>query len=126
MKKCILILVLLSSSYSLAFINLPVKSSQVEADLICQNPGGGFAIAWPRKNQPARIWQVDPQVEDGLELDVTEFQLARCPGCFAFKATLFGMTLEGLASNFNLQVLAENEEGQKEQLLEAVCVPSEK
>ena len=126
MKKCILIFALLVGSYSHAFINLPVNSSKVEADLICQNPGGGFGIAWPQENQPARIWQVDSQVEEGLELEVTDFRVARCPGCFAFEASLLGMKLEGQASNFNLQVFGENADGQKEKLLDAVCVPSKK
>lgn len=127
MKVWLLLVTLVFSASASAFIPFPGESSTVEADLICQQEGGGMAIALPTKSKSPRVWMVDPEIPGGTEINVIEFQLARCRGCFNFKAEFLGMVLEGKASNFHLIVRGayeEDEENEDGVILDAQCVPA--
>lgn len=107
-----------------AFIGIPGELTPVAADIHCEEPGGGIAVALPKAGQQARVWQTDPGSDMGLELEVVKFNLARCAGCFSFQAKLIGMPVFGEANRFRLKYWAIDEDGRPQTLLETMCRPS--
>lgn len=75
------------------------EMTTIKADYRCEQPGGGVAVKIGTEST-ARVWQTDPGEKEGLELQVTSFSLARCPGCFSFEANLMGeLLVKGRALN---------------------------
>lgn len=73
--------------------------TKIEADYRCELEGGGIAVKLGSVDT-AKIWQTDMGEDEGLELDVTSFSVARCPGCFSFTAILMGeLEVRGKASS---------------------------
>ncbi len=126
MKIFFVTLIMVAFSYANAQEFL--ESSKIEADLRCEQPGGSVAVALPGPGKPARVWQTDPGSDEGLEIQLTAFRVARCQGCFSFTGLLFGMQVKGDAVDSKLTYSLYNEElNQFEILLENVeCVTARK
>ena len=79
-------LALASTAFAVDF--LPGQITKIDADYRCELSGGGVAFRVAAPGVPARVWQTDVGQEMGLELEVTSFLKARCPGCYSFDARL--------------------------------------
>lgn len=129
MKTIIVILSLLFTSASFAD-GIDNKITRIRADYRCENsPGGGIAFSLPKtlkkKNAKARVWMTDIGQNDGLELQVTQFSVARCAGCFSFEALLGSSVLRGVVNQFELELVGVEGETVTP-MLKATCVPVKK
>lgn len=126
MNKLLILLVLTLSlgRTAHAFFDLPVKVTTIHADLRCQNQlGKGLAIAMPKAGQAGRVWHSKAGDKEGLELTVTDFRVARCPGCFSFSALLMEQVMTGEATDFEIIYSGKDSSGQTKELLRTKCVP---
>src|SRR5690606_19260125 len=86
------------------FLSLSAFGSEaVDADYFCEQNGGGIAFKLPTRYTPARVWQIDAGIEEGLEVSLTNFSTARCPGCWSFKGNVMGLPVRGTVSKFVLK-----------------------
>lgn len=97
MKFVILAIITFMTTH--AFAN---RVSPIEANLRCEQAGGGIAIKFPSQSSPARAWQTDTGVEQGLEINLTDYKTARCAGCLIFDGEVMGLKVQGAVSNFLL------------------------
>lgn len=92
MKFLLIILTLICTNFAFAESSPVTELSNLS--YICGNDvGGGFAVSVELE----KVWQVDPDIQgEGLELNVTNFSLARCPHCMTINAELsfFGSVLD--------------------------------
>ncbi len=96
MKNILLLILTLftTNAFAMLDLDLGVAVTPVEqATYICGDDGGGYAISVELN----KVWQVDSKydVTEGLELNVTNFSIQRCPHCFAIDAetNIFGTKL---------------------------------
>jgi hypothetical protein len=98
------------------------------ATITCKDEYQLYAI--DAKNK--RIWASDPGVEEGMELKVSQFKIAKCPNCIDIDATLdfLGETsemhfkLRGVTASYSkatLSVQAKQENGKMEELSKLDC-----
>lgn len=119
---------IISGAHALADSDF-LTPTPVKSDLECQDLQSDsiLAIQFPTHGQKAKIWlmtEADKTV--GLPLDVLDFKVARCPGCFFFKAKFVDTEMLGNANGFNLTVLAHDigSSGQPE-TFQYLCAPSQ-
>ncbi len=75
----------------------------------------------------AKDWLTDPGENEGLELEITKFNLARCPGCFKLEEVLLGIIpVRGIINSFYLTYEMSNDGVWKKLLNRVECNPANK
>ncbi len=88
--------------------------TRIDADFRCNSKGGEIAVKVGPNASTARIWQTDPGEKTGIELEVTDFKIARCLGCYSFNALLMGsVEVRGTIKSYVLKYEAFNPETNK-------------
>lgn len=96
--------------------------SRVQADIVCEQAGGGVAVKFPTATKPAKAWQTDPGEKVGLELKVTSFT-GKSKSDFSFDALLMDVTVKGSVKNSVLTYKGlDNETGKWITILKAKCI----
>lgn len=129
MLRNLLVVLTLSLSFSLpaaAFLS-GLEPVPMTADLLCSDPDGFLVIGvqFPRSGQDAKMWlSSKSEAVMGFPLEVLDFKVARCPGCFRFEAKFVDSVMKGHANNFQLEVVNHDiGSAGEDETLNMVCAP---
>lgn len=129
MLQNLFVVLALSLSFSapaMAFLS-GLEPVPMTADLLCSDPDGFVVIGvqFPSSGQDAKMWLSSRNESAmGFPMEVLDFEVARCPGCFRFEAKFVDSVMKGSANNFQL-VVVNHDIGNagKDETLNMVCAP---
>lgn len=84
MKLALFLLAFANMSHADVLGSVPELTPPHGTTILCKNDGGLFAFNTVDK----RIWQGEPDADEGLELKIDQFNILRCPLCYQIEARL--------------------------------------